>query len=203
MQYWSELLTQKSWEVLQKLSKEVNFILIGGWATYLWTKASKSRDIDIVVDFATLGKLKKRYEMRKNDRLRKYEIKIDEVDVDVYVPHYSNLAIPVEDLDNYITRIENLRTIEPEALLILKQGVEMHRRHSVKGKKDQLDIIALLMHSIDVEKYLALLKKYGKEDYIDELMRIIKTFDQYEYLNINPRQYKLWKNKIIPPLKSS
>lgn len=139
--------------------------------------------------------------MRKNDRLRKYEIKIDGIDIDIYVPHYSNLTIPVEELDSYVTKIENLKTIEPEVLLILKQGVEMHRRHSVKGRKDHLDVIALLMHPVDLKKYFALLKKYGKEDYVDELMTVVKAFDQHEYLDINPRRYKLWKDKMMSELR--
>ena len=43
MEFWNSLLTQKSWELLQKLSKEkFRFILIGGWAAYLWTKQHKS-----------------------------------------------------------------------------------------------------------------------------------------------------------------
>lgn len=177
MQYWSELLTHRSWEVLQKLSREVDFIVIGGWATYLWTNASKSKDVDIIVDFTTLEQLKKSYGLRKNDRLRKYEMKIDEIDVDIYVPHYSKLPIQVEELDSYVTKIENLRTVKPEALLILKQGAEMHRRDSVKGRKDQIDIIALLMHPVDLKKYFALLKKYGKEDYVGDLNISISTRD--------------------------
>lgn len=201
MQYWSELLTQRSWEVLQKLSREVDFIVIGGWATYLWTKASKSKDVDIIADFTTLGQLKKRYGLRKNDRLRKYEMKIDEMDVDIYVPHYSKLPIPVEELDSYVTKIENLRTVEPGVLLILKQGVEMHRRDSVKGRKDQIDIIALLMHPVDLKRYFTLLKKYGKEDYVGELVAVVNAFDQHEYLNINPGRYKLWKDKVVSELR--
>jgi hypothetical protein len=30
--YWHTLLTEKSWKVLQKIKKEFDFILIGGWA---------------------------------------------------------------------------------------------------------------------------------------------------------------------------
>lgn len=196
MQYWNNLLTQKSWDVLKKLSSEIDLIVIGGWATYLWTQSSKSKDVDILVDYATLSKLKKNYDMRKNDRLRKYEIKIDEIDVDIYVPHYSTLGIPVEEMEEHVTTIENIRTVQPEALLILKQGAEIQRRNSIKGEKDRLDIIALLNH-VDIKKYAALLKKHGKEDYIDELMRAIQTFDQYEYVGMNQREYKLWKKKML------
>ena len=82
-EYWNESLTKASWESLQTFSKEYDFILIGGWAVYLWTKQHKSKDIDIVIDFNTLGKLKKDFDVTKNDRLKKYEIQRDKFDVDI------------------------------------------------------------------------------------------------------------------------
>jgi len=48
-EFWNSLLTEKSWEILQELRKDYNFILIGGWAVYLLTKQKKSKDIDIVI----------------------------------------------------------------------------------------------------------------------------------------------------------
>jgi hypothetical protein len=32
MEFWNEVLTKASWEKLIQLSKEIDFILIGGWA---------------------------------------------------------------------------------------------------------------------------------------------------------------------------
>ena len=48
-EFWNSLLTEKSWEILQELRKNYDFILIGGWAVYLLTKQKKSKDIDIVI----------------------------------------------------------------------------------------------------------------------------------------------------------
>ena len=86
MEYWNIIITEKSWRILQKIRKEINFVLIGGWAAYLWTKSHKSKDIDIVVDFKELYNLKFNYNLKKNDALKKYEITVDEVDIDIYVP---------------------------------------------------------------------------------------------------------------------
>ena len=33
--YYQDIITQKSWNLLTELQKEVDFILIGGWAVYL------------------------------------------------------------------------------------------------------------------------------------------------------------------------
>ena len=57
MTYWHELITEKSWQLLQELKGKFRFKLIGGWAVYLLTKAQKSKDIDIIVDIAELQKV--------------------------------------------------------------------------------------------------------------------------------------------------
>ena len=118
MEFWNSQLTEKSWEALQDLKKKYDFILIGGWAIYLWTKQQKSKDIDIVVSISELQKLKQE-NLSKNDSLRKYEIKIGEIDVDIYVSHFSKLIIPPEHIGNYISKIEGFSVISKEALLIL------------------------------------------------------------------------------------
>lgn len=67
MEFWNSLLTEKSWEVLKKLQKEpFRFILIGGWAAYLWTRLHKSKNIDIIVyDFNDLAYLKEAHNLKK------------------------------------------------------------------------------------------------------------------------------------------
>ena len=124
MEFWNSLLTEKSWNILQDLKNKFDFILIGGWANYLWTKTHKSKDIDIIIDLKTLYKIKNEYKLIKNDRLKKYEIKFDEIDIDIYVPYYSKLSLPIEDLGNYFTAVEGFKVVIPEVLLILKQGAE-------------------------------------------------------------------------------
>ena len=122
MEFWNSLLTEKSWNYLQQLAKKkFHFVLIGGWAAYLWTKLHKSKDIDIVLkNVADLEAIKKEYVLNKNDNLKKYEIKFEEIDVGVYVPYFSKLAIPVEDIPTYATKVENISVVMPEILLLLK-----------------------------------------------------------------------------------
>ena len=45
-EFYQDLITQKSFEALQNLKREFDFILIGGWAVFLYTKDLKSKDID-------------------------------------------------------------------------------------------------------------------------------------------------------------
>ena len=50
MEFWNSLLTEKSQKLLMQLKNQpIKFILIGGWAVWLYTKQQKSKDIDIVL----------------------------------------------------------------------------------------------------------------------------------------------------------
>jgi len=201
MEFWNSQLTEKSWEALQDLKKKYDFILIGGWAIYLWTKQQKSKDIDIVVSISELQKLKQE-NLSKNDNLRKYEIKIGEIDVDIYVSHFSKLIIPPEHIGNYISKIEGFSVISKEALLILKQGAEIERRNSLKGEKDEIDIMSLLFFSdINFNVYKSILKKYSLEHFIDSLISILKTFKDYNLISLTPREFKKTKENILKNLK--
>ena len=46
-EFYHNLITEKSFKLLQDLNKKFKFILIGGWAIFLYTKNLKSKDIDI------------------------------------------------------------------------------------------------------------------------------------------------------------
>ena len=76
MEYWHNLITEKSWNILQKIRKEFNFVLIGGWATYLYTKSLKSKDIDIIVDFDNLNEIEKNINLIEGFKIVKPEILI-------------------------------------------------------------------------------------------------------------------------------
>ena len=205
-EFWSELITKKSWEKLIEISKEFDFILIGGWAVYLWTEKHKSKDIDIVVDYETLNYLRQRYELNKNERLRKYEIKTDDFDIDVYVSHYSKLSIPVDELKKYTKKIKGIKTIIPEVLLILKQGAETERRGSIKGKKDLIDIMTILYYTpFELRNYRDTLKRFKLERFEQELKKEILLFDikDADYLGINFNEYAKWKRRFLKELKEN
>ena len=203
MDYWNSLITEKSWNLLQELNKKINFILIGGWAVYLWAKAHKSKDIDIVVDFKQLEKIKLKYDVKKNDNLKRYEIIIDEIDVDIYVPYYSKLAVPVEQIKQNSEKIENFNVVKPEILLILKQAAEIERKESEKGLKDRIDILSILLNcNINFMDYKNMLGKCRIENYKERLIKIINGFTELKYLGLNPREFKLKNAEVLNGLKS-
>lgn len=145
-QFWHRLIIEKSFAFLQEFVKQYQFVLIGGWAVYFYTKALKSKDIDIIVEFAELEKLKQQFSITKNERLKKYEIKADGFDVDIYVPHYSDLGVPLDEVTRNAISIEGFHVPRKEVLLALKCYVYEQRKGSLKGKKDMIDIISLLYY---------------------------------------------------------
>jgi hypothetical protein len=203
-EFWNEAATRASWVKLTEIAKQFDFILIGGWAVYLWTKAHKSKDIDIVVDYKTLDALKSSFGLVKNERLKKYEIKQDSFDIDVYVSHYSRLAVPVDALAGHAAKIEGISTVVPEMLVMLKQGAEIERGHSIKGRKDSIDLLTLLIYSgFDLKKYRAMLREFKLERYEDELGRVVRSFskDDLPYLGMNHQEFVKWKRAFLEKLK--
>ncbi len=202
-EFWNSLLTEKSWKVLQELKKEnFRFIVIGGWAAYLWTKQHKSKDIDVIIpDFGELEQLKQRYELLKNDALKKYEVKFGEIDLDIYVPFYSRLTLPMEEILTDVKRVESFEVVSPEVLLIIKQGAEMERGESVKGQKDRIDILTLLCFTeIDFQKYYSLLKRNNLLLFRQRLKKIVNSFGDVEHLGINVKDYAKIKKELLRKL---
>lgn len=200
MAYYHDLITEKSWEMLQTLCRKYHFILIGGWAVWLYTKALKSRDIDFICDYKELEKLKTEYELIKNDRLKKYEIHAGEFDIDIYVPFYSDLGIPVEELQRMTKSIEGFEVLAPEPLLILKQKAYQERAGSIKGEKDKIDIIALLSAAFNIPHYKELLGKYKLENFCADLITLFKETREVPELYLTEHSFAHLRKKIFQKL---
>lgn len=143
-EFYHDAIAERSWAALQDLRRRFEFALIGGWATWIHSHAAKSRDIDIIVDYPVLAELRLAYPVRKNERLRMYEIKADGFGIDIYLPHYSTtLAIPPEVVLRRLETREGFAVPDVETLLALKLGAWKDRRGTPKGEKDLLDVLAL------------------------------------------------------------
>jgi len=205
MDFWNDEITEKSWERLIELENKYNFVLIGGWAVYLYTGHNRSKDIDIVTDYDTLWSLKVTYGLIKNERLNKYEIKfIEGVDVDIYVPNYSKLVVPIKDILNLTTSKEGFILPEPEILLILKIPAFIDRQNGVKGRKDAIDITGLVFFGdCDFNFFKELTLKYDLPDYPRVLLSIIENFDRslIKYLDLNENEFAKIRKKYIEEIR--
>jgi len=191
---WRDEVVERSWRVLGELRGFADFVLIGGWGVYLWTRKLKSRDIDVYIDQENFYRLQSEltfrgYALKRNVRLRKFEALISDVEVDVYTPFMSKLAVPCSDVFDrkMYSVIEGFKVAVPEVLLLLKAQAALERWHAEKGLKDRVDIISLLKFAdvkLDVLKQL--LRKYDTQHKLrDVVMRAIsESRIEYRYLGL-------------------
>ncbi len=196
MAYYHDLITQKSWQELTKLGRTVDFVLIGGWAVYLYAKTLKSKDIDILIEYGELVPLKKNFEVNKNERLKKYEARKGEVQIDVYLPHYSDIGIPVEDLIENSTSLEGFKVLKKEWLVVLKLYTLTERGRTVKGQKDFFDLLSLLSVDFEPDKIKNVLKKYKLQKTLDFFKELMDETLEVPELDLNRHLYKKLKEKL-------
>lgn len=187
MNYYRDQVTQKSWQILTVLSSKYQFVLIGGWAVWLYTKQLKSKDIDIVVSPDLLGKLSTDYALEKNARLKKYEIRQEEIEIDVYTPFYSQLGVPGEVIIQTATNLDGFNVPPPEILLKLKMVAYQGRKGSDKGRKDLVDIVSLLC-----------LPELKWTNISQDIINLVISQSEIAELSLNSHQYskykKVWKS---------
>ncbi|MCX6763668.1 MAG: DUF6036 family nucleotidyltransferase [Candidatus Moranbacteria bacterium] len=198
VQFYNDLTTQKSFVYLQKLNKQYKFILIGGWAVYLYSKSLKSKDIDIIVDYDVLAKIKETGEVFKNERLRKYEINAGNFDVDIYVPHYSELGIDTKSIENSAVNQGGFSVPALEILLLMKLFAWRNRRGSSKGQKDELDIFSLaLLPEFNWKKYQEYVKKFQFSEYDKEFVNLLKSTHSIKELDVNEQKMAKFRKRIL------
>lgn len=201
-EFYHPLITEKSFEVLQELRKEFDFILIGGWAVFLYAGALKSKDIDIVIDFGELGKFKQKFRVHKNERLKKYEAKIKKVDIDIYLPHFSQIGFPLEDLKKYTHSIKGFAVPIPEILLIFKARTFRSRKGTTKGRKDLIDIFSLISNdAVDWEKYRQLVKEYHLLEVTEILKEILQSQRRIPELGLLNHQTAKLRESVLKELR--
>ncbi|MBU3969100.1 hypothetical protein KJ991_02740 [Patescibacteria group bacterium] len=203
-QFYHNIITEKSWQFLREFKKNRNFILIGGWAVFLYSRSLKSKDIDIIVDYNDLEKLKSEFDIFKNERLKKYEIKHGEFDVDIYLPHYSDLGVDIEKIEEKAVSREGFSVPEIEILLMLKLYAWGSRRGSVKGQKDELDIFSLaFLPEFNWQRYLDYTQIFHFENYNNFLIELIKKTKEIKELGINQQKMAKIRKRILALLNSA
>jgi hypothetical protein len=202
MQFYNDIITQKSFVYLQSMKKKYKFVLIGGWAVFLYSKSLKSKDIDIIIDYDVLAKIKETDEVFKNDRLKKYEINTGNFDVDIYVPHYSELGVAVTEIQKNVINKEGFAVPALEILFLMKLFAWHNRRGSSKGQKDELDIFSLaLLPEFDWKKYSEFVKKFNFSEHHQEFFHLLKNTHSIKELDINEQRMAKFRKKILEELQ--
>jgi len=192
--------TKESFGFLLSLAHSHRFVLIGGWAAYLHTRTQKSRDVDIVVDFNGLLRLQAEFPVQKNERLRKYEIKKGDFDVDVYAPNFSRLSYPLPELLLHHDEKDGIAVATVPQLLLLKIGAYIDRKGSIKGMKDEVDIISLLYYSKpDKNEFLREAGKTKMASPEELVAKMVAGFSQAQlpYIGAEYVAFKKWRKKFL------
>ena len=198
-QFYHDLITEKSWQLLVELKKSYRFVLIGGWAVFLYTNSLKSKDIDIIIDYDELGRFKDQFTLLKNDRLKKYEIKAGNFDVDIYLPHYSDLGVDIKRVQETSVIRQGFGVPNLEILFMLKLYAWHNRRGSTKGQKDELDIFSLVfMPEFSWLSLSNLIKEYGFEKFYKSFFALIKQTSEIKELGVNAQAMSKFKKKLPP-----
>lgn len=201
MAYYHDLVTQQSWEELTRLTKLVHCVVIGGWAVYLYTKRLKSKDIDIVVDFDALSIMKRQYAMTRNGRLKKYQAVRDVVEIDIYLPHFSRIGIPVEDLMDKTRVTEGFTTIDPDYLCALKLYTLGERGRTPKGRKDFLDILSLFVaRVVGGSRVRQLIDTYQLQESLKQFGAFLSESREAPELELTVHSYARLKRAITEQL---
>ena len=191
---WRDEIVERSWMVLGELRGLADFVLIGGWAVYFWSRRLKSRDIDLYIDQENFYRLQsallqKDYAVKRNVRLKKFEALIGDVEVDIYTPFMSNLAVPCSDVfaKKLFSLVEGFKVAIPEVLLLLKAQAAQQRWQAEKGLKDRVDIISLLKF-VDVKRDLfeRMLRKYDRRNLLRDVIKrtIVESRIEYKFLGL-------------------
>jgi len=186
---WREEAVERSWQVLGELKGFADFVLIGGWGVYLWTRSLKSRDIDIYIDQENFYRLQfelmeRGFVLKRNVRLMKFEALIDGVEVDIYTPFVSRLVVPCLDVFDrgLYSVIEGFKVAVPEVLLLLKAQAAQDRWHAEKGLKDRVDIISLLEFAdVKPDVLEQMLEKYDTKHALRDVIKRAISESRVEY----------------------
>jgi len=202
MQFYHDLTTDQSFKFLQRLKKDYDFILIGGWAVYFYSHSLKSKDVDVIVDYDELAKMREKYDVFKNDRLKKYEIKTGEFDVDIYLPHYSELGVDIEKIRKETIVREGFSVPRLEIMMLLKLYAYESRRGSAKGQKDELDIFSLaFLPEFDWSRYLKLVKEFNFGKQHKNFIGLLKSRRRVEELEINEQKMARIRKSILKKIE--
>lgn len=195
----------RSLEVLDRLRAiAIPFVVIGGWAVYLFTHYHMSRDLDLIMEQKDLWKLKSfvisQGGTEKAPGLSKYGYKLGQVDMDVYTEEKGDIIpSPGEILSGRrFVDVERYRVVEPEILLLLKVRAATERAAGLKGLKDRCDVISLLNSGrIDLNTFAAESRRHVQPNTVNEVLRIVEMADEeFEYvLGKRPTPQEKWRLK--------
>lgn len=127
-----------------------------------------------------------------------------QVQIDVYLPHYSELGIPVQLLREKTRELEGFTLLAPDYLLALKIYILSQRARTPKGEKDFIDCLALLQSGVsDLKEVTTILKAHGLSESKDAFLKLLDEYRELPELDLNPHPLARLKKRILTTLKET
>jgi len=192
MQFWNEEQTKKSRELLNMLASSVDFVLIGGWAVYMYIRQQMSLGVDLAITYNSLEYFRKYGINDYKDMKVKYSI-VNGVYVDLFIEDFSDkdLPVPVSTILKEYNIIEGIKVVDKELLLLLKLW-GYFRADEQKIRKDMLDVLGLMLYGdIDLKKFKAYIDAYKvpKRRSVDVLLEYLDKRVQVEnFIDISKKE---------------
>ncbi len=190
---YSDAITYRSREILQKLADSLDFVLIGRWAVNFYVKTQKSTDVDIMVTADKLSYFKN-YGVEKYKGLPIYFAMVGGVRIDIMVQGVSDsaLTMPISLVIEESVVVEGIRTASKELLLLLKIcGYLSFDRQKVE--KDIIDVVSLLFYSnVDIAKVAKYVSRYKIDDrkaFMGMKEYLEKGRNLWEFITNSPEEY--------------
>jgi hypothetical protein len=206
-QFWNRENTEKSLALLGRLSKEIDFVLIGGWAVYMHTKAQRSEDVDIAIGYDSLSYFSK-YGIEEYEGLHIKHTNVEGTVVDLFIEEYADpdLPMPVRDiLGNYDT-VTGIRVASSEVLVLLKLW-GYFRPDEVKRRKDIIDVVSLLFYAnMDLEVVRRYISRYRIErrKSTDAMLEYLDTGETlWEFITDTKEEYARLKERAKRDIKKA
>src|SRR3990167_5190345 len=125
-------------------------------------------------------------------------------DVDIYVPHYSELGLPLESVLSDYEIIDGFKVPQKEFLLIMKIFTYKERKGNIKGEKDKIDIFSILNFTeIDWTIAKNIIEKNNLFFAREELTEIMKSTNEIAELGLNVKKTADLKRKITRELEEN
>jgi predicted nucleotidyltransferase len=147
------------WKVVADLARLLDneIVFIGGVAVYVHTlkhgaglPPEMTHDADAAISLVASGTVRDHKEFVTNKRLKKAQITVDDIEVDLYVERHSGLRFDYVELEQYAARASigkahNVQIASLGHLLILKLDALRSRGASSHGAKDRRDVAKILV----------------------------------------------------------
>lgn len=164
-------------------------VFIGGVAVQALTQKlgaahglppESTHDVDMSVTIAASGALRDKNLLTPNKRLKKAQITVSGVEVDVYVEHQSGLRFDYTDLATYAERLSigkavNVQIAAIPQLILLKLDALKARASSAHGAKDRRDLAKLFVMGADRDEDILLAVGSATSEDISAMQRVLKS----------------------------